>query len=438
MRWTATSCPKFESYSVRGVASLLESRGFAKEAVHAARVVGTVLPVKTNNYVTEQLIDWSAPLEDPLFILNFPQREMLLPHHFCAVERAMEGGATSAETKETVFRVRSELNPHPAGQREKNIPVLKDGTPLPGVQHKYADTVLFFPSQGQTCHAYCSFCFRWPQFVGMNELKFAAREIDTLVRYLQEKPLVTDVLFTGGDPMIMKAAILKNYVEPLISGAVPHLRTIRIGSKALSYWPYRFINDPDADELLRLFEKITASGIHLSFMAHFNHPRELSTPAVEHAISRIRSTGAQIRTQSPILRKINDSAELWSEMWRKQVMLGCIPYYMFVVRDTGAQHYFGISLVEAQKIYRKAYQSVSGLARTVRGPCMSAGPGKVQVLGPVDAGEERYLALRFLRGRKPEWVGRPFLAKYDREAMWLNELTPPSGARFFFQEATAA
>ena len=44
------------------------------------------------------------------------------------------------------------------------------------LQHKYKETVLFFPSAGQTCHAYCTFCFRWPQFVGMEDMKFDARE----------------------------------------------------------------------------------------------------------------------------------------------------------------------------------------------------------------------------------------------------------------------
>ena len=54
--------------------------------------------------------------------------------------------------------------------------------------------------------------------------------------------------------------------------------------------------------------------------------------------------------------------EMWAKMWTEQVQLGCIPYYMFVVRDTGAQHYFGVPLVKAYEIFIKAYSSVSGLA----------------------------------------------------------------------------
>ncbi|MCK7526339.1 MAG: hypothetical protein MZV64_56415 [Ignavibacteriales bacterium] len=61
-----------------------------------------------------------------------------------------------------------------------------EGEKLFGMQHKYRETVLFFPSQGQTCHAYCTFCFRWPQFVGMEDLKFASKEAELLVKYVKD------------------------------------------------------------------------------------------------------------------------------------------------------------------------------------------------------------------------------------------------------------
>ena len=69
------------------------------------------------------------------------------------------------------------LNPHPAGQMELNIPRIGD-EPVPGMQHKYPETVLFFPQQGQTCHAYCTYCFRWAQFVGEPDLKMASDDVD--------------------------------------------------------------------------------------------------------------------------------------------------------------------------------------------------------------------------------------------------------------------
>jgi hypothetical protein len=121
-------------------------------------------------------------------------------------------------------------------------------------------------------------------------------------------------------------------------------------------------------------------------------------------------------------------------MWKQQVALGCIPYYMFVERDTGPKGYFGVPLADAHDIFRRAFRSVSGLARTVRGPSMSAMPGKVAVLGTQEIRGEKVFVLSFLRGRKREWVGRPFFARFDPEAKWLDELRPAFGDRRFFFE----
>jgi hypothetical protein len=134
------------------------------------------------------------------------------------------------------------------------------------------------------------------------------------------------------------------------------------------------------------------------------------------------------------MRNINDDSATWAEMWKKQVSLGLIPYYMFVARDTGAQQYFSVPLVRANEIFRNAYKQVSGICRTVRGPSMSTDPGKIQVLGEAVVAGKKVLGLSFIQGRDPDWVMRPFFAAYDREATWLDELRPAFGEdRFFFE-----
>ena len=432
--WFEHKSPRYTPYVLGNFRDISQIRNLSEEKQFEIEVVGNVLPFKTNNYVVDELINWANPL-DPMFILTFPQKEMLTKSHYEEMSTALKNNEDKKTIQTIANKIRYKLNPHPAGQLEHNIPQLKDGTKLYGMQHKYKETILFFPSQGQTCHAYCTFCFRWPQFVGIEELKFASREISSLIQYLREHPEVSDVLFTGGDPLIMKTRIFSEYIQALLDADLPNLNTIRIGTKALSYWPYRFLTDDDAEDMLNLFESITKKGIHLAFMAHFNHPIEISTKAVKAAISRVQKTGAQIRTQSPVLAKINDDPKIWANMWQKQISLGCIPYYMFVPRDTGAQEYFGLPLVQAQKIFRDAYQRVSGLARTVRGPSMSANPGKIQILGTVDVGKKKAIALRFLQGRNPSWVQRPFLAKYDEKAIWIDELKPFSGKKFFYEDS---
>lgn len=424
---------KYKPITIQNFRRLPQLSRFSAEELFEMEVVAHIFPFRSNNYLVKELINWEAVPDDPFFKLTFPQKKMLLPHHFKMMSTALKMKASPKILSDTANRIRFELNPHPAGQLESNIPML-DGQKLVGMQHKYRETVLFFPRQGQSCHAYCTFCFRWPQFVGIHELKFASRETDKLVRYVRKHPEVSDVLFTGGDPLVMRTEVLAAYLQPLLDAQIPHLNSIRIGTKALGYWPYRFLTDPDAPELLDLFRKINRSGKHLAIMAHFSHPRELKTAAVREAIVRIRETGAQIRTQSPLLAHINDRADLWTKMWQEQVRLGCIPYYMFIVRDTGAQHFFGVTLARAKDIFNEAYQKVSGLARTVRGPSMSAHPGKIQILGIHEINGESVFSLRFLQGRNPEWVQRPFFAKFDKNASWLDDLIPAFGREKFFYE----
>ncbi len=425
----------YKAYHGRNFREIPQISALSKELLFDIEVVSQVFPFKVNNFVIDHLIEWDKAPRDPMFNLTFPRREMLSARDYEAVADALMRGDETAELQHTVSRIRAELNPHPAGQYDLNVPSLNGGR-LAGIQHKYRETVLFFPSQGQTCHAYCTFCFRWPQFVGPSMQRFAARETNSLIAYLAAHPEVTDLLYTGGDPLIMSARNLAAYLQPVLDASLPNLQRIRLGTKALSYWPYRFVTDPDAGELLALFSRIVKSGRHLAVMAHFNHPRELTPTIVQEAVARVRATGAEIRTQSPVMRHINDDAETWADLWRAQVNLGCIPYYMFLARDTGAQRHFGVPLVRAVGIYRQAYRRVSGLSRTVRGPSMSASPGKVEVMGVSQIGSERVISLRFLQARDPAWVMRPFFARYDAEALWLDDLRPAfNEARFFFEES---
>jgi KamA family protein len=427
---------RFRLFSAHNLDKIDQIHRLPQQSRREIEVVSHVLPFRVNNYVIDQLIDWERIPQDPVFQLTFPQREMLEPEDYDRLERMLSDlGAKHPEFEALVHEVRNKMNPHPAGQLQLNVPVA-DGEPLPGTQHKYPETVLFFPSQGQVCHAYCTFCFRWAQFVGEDQLLFAANEVAHLVRYLRNHQEVSDLLLTGGDPMVMKIKWLEHYLRPLLAPELKHVRNIRIGTKALSYWPQRFVTDSDADDVLRLFERIVKSGRHLSIMAHINHWQEMSTPLFEKAVKRIRQTGAEIRTQSPILAHINDDSDVWRKMWTQQVNLGLVPYYAFVERDTGAKRYFEVPLYRAWEIYRDAIRHVSGLCRTSRGPSMSAGPGKVEIQGITEIKGEKVFVLRFIQGRNPEWVQQPFFAAYDEKATWLDDLTPAFGEKhFFFEEA---
>ena len=424
---------KFKPYTRQTIDQAPQWARLSPELQEAVLVVSRVLPFRTNDYVMTELINWDNIPNDPIYRLVFPHQDMLSAEEYKHLRELVLVQKDEAAIEREVKRIRLRMNPHPAGQMTHNVPML-NGQPVRGLQHKYKETVLFFPSAGQTCHAYCTFCFRWPQFVGMDDLKFDAKESGELVRYLKQHPEVTDVLITGGDPLIMTTRALAGYIEPLLAPELAHIQNIRIGTKSVSYWPQRFVTDRDADDLLALFSRVVAAGKNMAIMGHYNHPAELRPEIARQAVKRIVGSGATLRMQAPLIRYINEDPKGWAELWTTGVRLGAIPYYMFVERDTGPSSYFQLPLAQAYETFQAAYQLVSGLSRTVRGPSMSTFPGKVVVDGIVTIGGEKVFALQFLQARNPNWVRRPFYAKFDPTATWLDDLVPAFGEKRFFFE----
>ncbi|MEV7040418.1 lysine 2,3-aminomutase [Amycolatopsis sp. NPDC051061] len=401
-------------YTGSSLRDLIERRTGDEVLARDAALVASVLPFKVNTHAVDELVDWSRAPDDPLYRLLFPHRDMLAPADFDRLDKA---AADPAGLRAAVAEIRAGMNPHPAGQLELN-------TPVRGLQHKYERTLLVFPRQGQTCHSYCGYCFRWAQFIGEPDLRMAVDGPETMTSYLDHHPAVSDVVLTGGDPLVMQTPLLERYVRPLLDPRYEHVESIRIGTKAVSFQPDRITAGPDADSLLRLFEDVVHAGRHLALMLHVSHPRELRTDGARKALARLRGTGAVLRSQAPVIRRVNDDPLVWADLWREQVRRDVLPYYLFVERDTGANHYFGVPLVRVHEIYRDALTRVSGLARTARGPVMSVSPGKVVVDGVADLPGGRAFALRFLQARDPRLVGRPFYARFRADAAGWADLEP--------------
>ena len=311
-------------YNERNFLEIPQINKLSDDQIYSIKVVSSVIPFRVNDYIVDNLINWDEVSSDPVYKIFFPQRGMLSDQHFKQVSPYIESQTKGEAFKRVINDIRMSLNPHPGKQLESNIP--KNGENiLKGVQHKYRETVLYFPHLGQTCFAYCTFCFRWAQFTGNQDLCMASRSITDLCEYIKERPYISDVLITGGDPLIMRAESLKNNLLPLLDPALQHLQDIRIGTRTLSSWPQRFVTDNDADDLLRLFEQVIKSGKHLAIMAHFNHWQELETDLVKRAITRLQNIGVVIRSQSPIFAYINNDSEVWIRLWKEQVRLGIIP-----------------------------------------------------------------------------------------------------------------
>ena len=304
---SARKTTKFQALTRRNLDSISQYGNVTGDDLFAMKVVSAVLPFRTNRYVIEHLIDWDRVPDDPVYKLVFPQRGMLgdgdfrriADPHGAGCHRRRRSSALPPKSAPISIRIRP-------GSGSSTFPV-KKARPSKDSSTNIAKPFCSFRAQGQTCHAYCTFCFRWAQFVGEKELKISTKDAVGLHRYLADHPKISDVLFTGGDPMIMKTRVMESYLRAFIEDpALAHVQNIRIGTKALTFWPHRFVNDEDADDLLRLLADLVRAGRHVAVMAHFNHWQEMRTDVVQDAIRRIRDTGAVIRSQAPLLAQINN------------------------------------------------------------------------------------------------------------------------------------
>ncbi len=108
------------------------------------QAVATVLPFRGNNYVVEELIDWNDIPNDPIFRLTFPHPEMLSPPDLRQIVGLLEENAPKNVLREAANQIRQGLNPHPAGQKQYNVPTL-NSEPVAGIQHKYEKNSFDFP-----------------------------------------------------------------------------------------------------------------------------------------------------------------------------------------------------------------------------------------------------------------------------------------------------
>ena len=245
------------------------------------------------------------------------------------------------------------------------------------------------------------------------------------------------MLITGGDPMIMGATVLRRYIEPLLEPGLEHIESIRIGSKALAYWPQRFVSDPDADDTLRLFEKVVASGRSLAFMAHFSHPRELGPALAAGASSRIRSH----RGGDPYPGPADQDDQRRSGDLVRDVADPGPDGDGAVLHVRGAGHrpaglLRGAPLTGAWHLQRRVPAGRGAVPHRARAVDVGDS-GKVCVDGIADVAGQRVFVLHMIQARDPDLVGKPFFAHYDPDATWLTDLRPAFAGRFPFEAADA-
>ena len=247
----------------------------------------------------------------------------------------------------------------------------------------------------------------------MDENDEVSLDVSAGIDYIARHPEITNVLLTGGDPLLLSTPRLANIFRQL--QAIPHVRIIRIGTKMPAFNPWRVLDDPS---LLEAIEQYRPIGGRIYVMTHFDHPRELTGPARE-GVGALLSAGAVCCTQFPLVRGINDDADTLRELFRELSYVGAPPYYVFQGRPTLGNEPYTLPLVEGYRLFEEVRRDVSGLAKRAS-YVMSHETGKLEVL-TVD---ERFILLRYRRAKDLSLEGRTLVFHRNDDACWLDDLVP--------------
>jgi len=256
-------------------------------------------------------------------------------------------------------------------QRELDVDGLIDPlgeenlSPVPAVIHRYPDRVIFLASG--SCAGYCRFCTR-KRKVGCPSMAVSFRELREGVEYIAATPAIKDVIFSGGDPLILPDSVLEDLLTRVHQ--IPHVDIIRIGSRVPVTLPERI-----TERLCRMLKKYHP----LYLNTHFNHPREL-TPQAAEACARLVDAGIVMGNQTVLLKGVNDDVETIQELFRGLLKMRVRPYYlhhMDLVQGTG---HFRTSVDSGLRIMSSLRGPVSGLASPYYIVDLPGGKGKVPLL----------------------------------------------------------
>ena len=282
-----------------------------------------------------------------------------------------------------------------------------DNTKTKGLQHKYPQTALMLVTN--QCFSHCRFCFR-KRLVGKPSQE-VAQDYAEVSEYIKEHTEISDVLLSGGDPFVLGTKQLQTIIDHLLP--IPHLASIRFGTKAIVYYPQRFRDEDIAD----LFKKIKAAKKTPVIVTQVDHFGEVSKET-ELAVRKLRRRRVQFFNQTVLLRDVNDDPAVLAATFRTLHALGIRPYYLFQARPVKGALHFQVPLHRGVEIVRDVNNRLSGIQKTYR-YIMAHYTGKIEIL---DIGEDNRLYMRYHQNRNSRKIGEVFSRPYHEDACWLDDL----------------
>ncbi|MDA8253323.1 MAG: lysine-2,3-aminomutase-like protein [Rhodospirillales bacterium] len=239
-------------------------------------------------------------------------------------------------------------------------------SPLKGIVHRYPDRALLKPLLA--CPVYCRFCFRREQ-VGPAGGVLTEDELAACYAWLRARPAITEVILSGGDPLMLSPRRLGAILTAL--AAMPHIRTLRVHSR---------VPVADPSRVTPALAAALATETPLWLVVHANHASEF-TDAARAALRRVQRAGVPVLGQSVLLRGVNDSAAALEALFRAMLAARVKPYYLHQLDPAPGTARFHVPIAEGRRLLAALRGRMTGLAWPTYVLDRPGGAGKVP-LGP--------------------------------------------------------
>lgn len=218
-------------------------------------------------------------------------------------------------------------------------------TPIPGLIHKYKSRVLIINSSH--CAINCRYCFRRNFPYKQNQI--SSQSWQKITHYISNKPQINEVIFSGGDPLLMTDEQIQKRVESLYN--INHINKIRFHTRIPIVLPNRI-----DDSFIQLLNNIKYKKI---IVIHCNHPNELDNKTQE-IINNILKTGTLVYNQAVLLKDINNDIQTQIKLWEKTYNMGILPYYLHMLDPVKGTAHFEVTVLQAKNLIKKLQAELPG------------------------------------------------------------------------------
>lgn len=236
--------------------------------------------------------------------------------------------------------------------------------------HRYHNRVLFTPTT--VCPVICRYCFRKNELAQKDEV--FNQNFEEAKKYLRENPAVNEVIFTGGDPLILSNEKLASYIQDF--SEIESIHYIRFHTRTPVILPSRI------DEgFINVMMSAKAIFKRAMLMIHINHGDELDIEIVE-AINLLTEAGIEVFSQTVLLKGVNDQTDILAELFSRLADLKVKPYYLHHPDEAlGAMH-FHLDLEAGRRIVQPLHNLLPGWALPQYVIDIPGGEGKIPALNP--------------------------------------------------------